>query len=158
MPWLSLPYVKFDLPPTDPFPNGLIAWRPNLFVKLIAPTGKEFYCIACADTGADQCVFPVSFTGPLGLDPLSMPKNMTAGVGSTANVTYYADLSIDLCLNPISPIEITTRVGFTAGLEAQGIGLLGQRGFFDTFDVVFSHQKKTFLIGVPDTPQPQSSK
>ena len=99
-------------------------------------------CLVCPDTGADYCVFPASFAALLGLDILRMPKNLTSGVGSTANVTYYDSLDIDLGRG----IQFHSYVGFTAGMEVHGIGLLGQTGFFDYYNVSFFRSQHRFTI------------
>src|SRR5262249_15504213 len=103
--------------------------------------GNKFQCMVWPDSGADHCVFPLSFATALGLNPLAMKKQMTGGVGSSANVTYYDTLEIYL-----GGLRFSTLVGFTQGLEAQGIGLLGQLGFFENYQVLFDHRAKQFHI------------
>jgi hypothetical protein len=71
-----------------------------------------------------------------------MKSQLTGGVGSTGNVTYYDTIEVDIGLG--SPFSVYA--GFTVGLEAQGIGLLGQAGFFEQFTVCFSHTAKQFHI------------
>jgi hypothetical protein len=95
--------------------------------------------MVCADTGADECVFPLSFAGLLGLDPLTLPTSVTSGVGRAGNVTYYADIVIDVAPG----IKFGSKAGFTGGLELLGHGLLGQDGFFDKFNTIFSHNYLT---------------
>jgi hypothetical protein len=73
--------------------------------------------------------------------------HMTGGVGSMGNSTYYAEIEIQIPINLTSPpISFTVFAGFTAGLEAQGIGLLGQSGFFDRYKVTFDHNAKLFHV------------
>jgi hypothetical protein len=43
-------------------------------------------------------------------------------------------------------------VGFTTGMDAQGFGLLGQRGFFDHVKVLFDYPAGVFHIETPDPP------
>lgn len=55
-------------------------------------------------------------------------------------------------------LPIDADVGFTTGLEAQGMGLLGQSGFFDRTKVLFDHAQGLFHIETPDpVPQPQAT-
>ena len=150
MAWKALPYFPFQIAPNPAFPQGAVAWRPMLFCKLSA-NNKGFNCIVEADTGADNTVFPLSFAVALGLDPLSMPKNTTGGVGSSANVTYWQNIEIEL---PQLGVTIPIYAGFTSAMEAQGIGLLGQKGFFDRFNVSFHHKIKIFQVEIPEPPQP----
>lgn len=75
-----------------------------------------------------------------------MPMQLTGGVGST-NVTSYADVEIHILATP--PFAFPVYAGFTPGMNQQGIGLLGQSGFFDKFRVGFDHKAKLFHIDVP---------
>ncbi len=79
----------------------------------------------------------------LKIDVLSLPNNLTSGVGSASNVTYYGNLTIDLG----DDIAITSYVGFTEAMNMHGLGLLGQEGFFDAFDATFSHKNRTVTLG-----------
>jgi hypothetical protein len=65
-----------------------------------------------------------------------------------ANATYYADIEIQLRINGAPTLSFRTFAGFTAGLEAQGIGLLGQVGFFENYATTFDHGKKPFHIEI----------
>ena len=90
----------------------------------------------------------------MGLNPLTMKQQITGGVGNTGNVTYYDELTIEVgYLNTggtsqtFEPkLSFKTHAGFTAGLEAQGLGLLGQSGFFENYHVTFDHKKREFHI------------
>lgn len=99
-------------------------------------------CIVCLDTGADHCVFPAAFALSLGIDLLTLKKQLTGGVGSTANPTYYTNLEITLG----GGIQFKSYVGFTPALDAQGIGLLGQFGFFEYYNVHFRLREQRFTI------------
>jgi hypothetical protein len=90
----------------------------------------------------------------LGLDPLQMPMHMTGGVGSTANSTYYSTITVNMPITNGPTMTFQTFAGFTAGMDAQGIGLLGQVGFFETFAVSFDHRAREFAIDVPDPAAP----
>jgi hypothetical protein len=103
------------------------------------------------DSGADERTFPLSFAQQIGLDSQQMPAGSTAGVGSVANLTYYAPIEVRVHFagaSNVSRIAFTTQAGFTAGLDAQGIGLLGQSGFFENFLVEFNHKTRSFSIEV----------
>jgi hypothetical protein len=43
-------------------------------------------------------------------------------------------------------LKFNAYVGFTVGLEAQGIGLLGECGFFENYLVTFDHKNRLFHI------------
>jgi hypothetical protein len=149
---LSFAYTPIQIPATVPFPNGQTVFRPYLKARLKAPAGKELDCIVHIDSGADQCVFPLNFAAALGLDTLKMPMQLTGGVGSTGNITYYETLAIDIPVmtaKGMQNLSFSTYAGFTAGLDPQGIGLLGQEGFFENFSAQFDRSTKVFHIDVP---------
>lgn len=154
MPRHTFPYIGIPLPATDPFPQGQTAFRPLAVARIAATNGKTFTCIIWPDSGADQCVFPLSFAIALGLDPLTMKQQITGGVGNSGNVTYYENLTIEVGefvdIGGTSTFDVRfsfqTYAGFTAGLEAQGLGLLGQSGFFENFLVNFDHKNRVFHV------------
>jgi len=143
MPPVEFPYLNYAIPPSEPFPNGQTALRPITVAVLTAPAGKRLRCLVCLDSGADSCIFPASFAAVLGLDLLGMKRNFTAGIGSPANPTAYEKIGIDLG----NGIRFSSYVGFTPGLNALGIGLLGQAGFFEQFNVCFHYERRIFTIG-----------
>jgi hypothetical protein len=87
-----------------------------------------------------------------------MPQQITGGVGNSGNVTYYSSIKVEigeLAGDPnnlafTAKVSFDTYAGFTNGLEAQGIGLLGQSGFFESFAVAFDHAARQFHIDAPD--------
>lgn len=62
--------------------------------------------------------------------------------GSESNVTYYDHLKIDLGKG----IVFSAYVGFTEGMDAMAIGLLGQDGFFDRYNVEFRNAEGIFTV------------
>jgi hypothetical protein len=82
----------------------------------------------------------------LGIDPLTAPVEMTSGVGTEGVPTHFADISIDLQ----GLIRFPVFAGFTVGLDPLALGLLGQVGFFDRFNLGFRLSDKTCLIEIPD--------
>ncbi|MGB7844252.1 MAG: hypothetical protein WBL63_01455 [Candidatus Acidiferrum sp.] len=58
---------------------------------------------------------------------------MTSGVGSTNVPTHFVNIEIDLQ----GTVQFPVYAGFTTGLDAVGVGLLGQAGFFDRFTLHF---------------------
>lgn len=75
-----------------------------------------------------------------------MKMQMTGGVGSVANATYYETIDIRIPILGGPTLAFRTYTGFTQGLEAQGFGLLGQVGFFENFHVAFDYRSKVFHI------------
>jgi hypothetical protein len=150
VPVYTFAYTQIPIAASDPFPNGQTACRPYLVSHLVTTTGATMSCFVCLDTGADHCVFPLTFATALGLDPLQMKMHMTGGVGSVANATYYETIKVQIPITDaggtVLTVEFETLAGFTAGMDAQGIGLLGQLGFFEKFPVSFNHRAKIFSL------------
>ena len=119
-----------------------IAFRPMVDVIILAPNGEAVRASALADTGADSCLFPLNVAKALGLDIRALPTARTNGVGNTANLTYYDNLTIDLG----NGVIFETRVGFTDGMDRLGFGLLGQQGFFENYNIEFRHRDRIFTI------------
>lgn len=140
-------YTAFSIPPSDPFPSGRQVYRPLLVARLKVPaTGATVRCLVWPDSGADSCVFPLSFAQALGIDPVQMRMHMTGGVGSVANATYYAEVHIEIPVGMRPALRFPAFAGFTPGLEAQGVGLLGQVGFFEALRVSFDYRARTFTL------------
>jgi hypothetical protein len=138
----TYPYVAIALPANQAYPEGTTAFRPLTFATLRAANGQSIRCMVLPDSGADACLFPLSLAILLRLDVLNLPKALTGGVGSQANVTYYDTITIDLG----NGIQFDAYVGFTQGMDPIGFGLLGQAGFFEKHRVEFQHTNRIFTI------------
>jgi len=136
-----VPYSELPVSPSPAFPLGRVALRPILKLTIIAER-RHLSCFAIVDSGADHCVFPRQFLQTLGLDPLSAPNESISGVGSSAIPAHFFNVSIDLQ----GLVRFPVYVGFTAGLDNVGIGLLGQNGFFDRFHVHFKLTQRIYEI------------
>ena len=86
----------------------------------------------------------------LGLDPLIAPIEMTQGVGSANVPTHFVNITIDMQ----GVVQFPVYAGFTTGLDAMGMGLLGQTGFFERFNIHLKQAQKTCFIEIPDPPAP----
>jgi hypothetical protein len=139
---VTFKYYERPMPATAVFPNGTVAYRPNLEATLVAMNGNKLRVLALADSGADHCVFPLSFATALKLDHHLMPHQLTGAIGKSDNITYSHELTINLGKG----LSFTSYVGFTEGLEESGIGLLGQTGFFENYSVRFDHKAKLFHL------------
>lgn len=122
-----------------------MAPRPIVKLSLLG-NSRTLTCFAMIDSGADHCIFPRSFMQSLGIDPLQAPAEMTFGVGTMGVPTHFADVNIDLQ----GLIRFPVYAGFTTGLDPMGLGLLGQIGFFDRFNLGFRLSEKACLIEIPE--------
>jgi len=146
--WHQVAYL-----PSPPYPAGYglleghVAYRPVVVVHLVVEQ-RRIRCLSIIDSGADHCVFPLSFALRLGFNPIGETPVMTGGVGSAGIPMYYWKIAIDLGL---AQTEVTA--GFTEDMDSKGYGLLGQHGFFDRFRVQFDLPNKAFWIEFPDPPE-----
>lgn len=140
-------YSRIRIAPSEASPKGRIARRPLAEAKVTASNGRTARLRTLLDSGADSCVLPLSLATALGLDVPRLPKALTGGVGSQSNVTYYDNLTIDLG----SGIVFNAYVGFTQGMDAIGLGLLGQDGFFDRYNVEFRNAEGIFTVESVET-------
>ena len=155
MPLYGFRYMLARVGASAAFPDGQTVLRPQLPVVVAVASGRSVVCIATLDTGADRCVFPLLFAGRLGLNPQTMPSGVTHGATGKGTV-YYADVSVSIPFRSertgqVTTLQLQTRAGFTEGMDAQGIGLLGQIGFFDTYPVTFDQPGNLFSLHVSDT-------
>jgi len=82
-----------------------------------------------------------------------MKQQITGGVGNNGNITYYAEVTIELGVQATDgtwsfdpELQFKAYAGFTAGLEAQGLGLLGECDFFERYLLTFDHKNHIFHI------------
>jgi hypothetical protein len=104
--------------------------------------GRRLSCHAIADSGSDHCVFPSQFLPLLNLGLRSAPMEKIAGVASTSVPTHFFNVEIDLQ----GIFRFPVYAGFTSGLDDIGLGLLGQSGFFDRFNVHFKLAERIYEI------------
>ena len=138
----TFPYVSLPLPANEAHPQGSIAHRPLAFATIEASNGASTRCVVMPDSGADACLFPLSLAMVLKLDVLSLPKGLTGGLGSGANITYWDTITVDLGHG----IVFSAYTGFTQGMDPMGLGPLGQDGFFERYRVEFLLSKRIFTI------------
>jgi len=77
----------------------------------------------------------------LGIDIQAAPRLAYQGVSGVREVAYLH--RIDLVVRGLDSISLD--VGFTSSM-AVGTGLLGQRGFFEQFQINFYLSQKTFEL------------
>ena len=133
--------IKYNYTPSS-FGNES-ALRPIVeAIPLFAPNGEALRTSALIDSGADFCLFPLNVARVLGLDLNSLSTAQIGGVGNAANLTFYDTLTIELG----DGVIFDTRVGFTEGMDRFGFGLLGQKGFFENYNVEFRYRERSFTI------------
>src|ERR1035438_7468096 len=123
--WYTIPYSIFPCGADPSFPTGHTAKRPALQLDLLNGS-KRLSGFAIIDSGADHCIFPLSFATQLGLDPLAMKGSSVAGLGGVSNTLYWP-VRLEF---PGTTLQLDVYAGFSASMDAigAGFGLLGQRG------------------------------
>jgi hypothetical protein len=114
--------------------------RPYLIVRLINGD-RHKDVISLVDSGADLCLFHSDLGRTLGIKIEAAPQLAFQGVSGVREVAYLHP--VDLVVRGLDPI--TLDVGFTNSMAA-GAGLLGQRGFFEQFQVTFELGQRSFEI------------
>jgi hypothetical protein len=143
LPVYEIPYTEYEIPASAAFPKRHSVLRPVLSTRIIHGK-KAISCLAIVDSGADNCAFPRSFMDALSLEASIAPREGTIGVADARVETYFCSVTLDFGV-----IQIPVFAGFTSGLEQSGVGLLGQAGFFDTFNITFRKSIGVFQLELP---------
>jgi len=114
--------------------------RPYLLVRLFNGD-RHKDVISLVDSGADVCLFHSDVGRMLGVEIEAAPELAFQGVSGVREVAYLHRVNLEV--RGLSPI--TLDVGFTNSVAA-GTGLLGQRGFFEQFQINFDLSEKFFEI------------
>jgi hypothetical protein len=123
--------------------------RPLLMAKITASNGNSLPLLVIPDSGADACLLPMSLALFLKLDVLNLPKMLTGGVGSSANITYYDTVKINLD----NGIEFEAYVGFTEGMDGVGLGCWGKKAFSINTTLSSCIRKSDSLLNARELPQ-----
>ena len=110
-------------------------------IPILLKSKKAFIIYrALIDSGSDHCIFSKDLADLLEI-PLS-PKNKIVfrGISSENIEGFSSEIGIR-----VGNVNYQTRVIF-AEISDFGHGILGQKGFFDHFDVNLSYQKQTVKL------------
>lgn len=132
---MKFKYRKINL--KDPFSNKKYILRPIIPVSL-QYKDKSIHYEALIDTGADFCIFPIELAGALGINLDSNRIIYFSGVGGQPLKGFITDVILR-----VGEINISTKIVFA---ESGSTRVLGQRGFFDHFDVKLSYQKQVIEV------------
>lgn len=132
---MKFKYRKINL--KDPFSNKKYLLRPIIPVSLQFKD-KSIHYEALIDTGADFCIFPIELANTLGIN-LNLDRIIYfSGIGGQPLKGFITDVILR-----VGEINISTKIVFA---ESGSTRVLGQRGFFDHFDVKLSYQKQEIEI------------
>lgn len=133
---MKFKYRRLNL--KDPFSSKSYILRPVIPISLKG-TNKVIRYEALIDTGADFCIFPLGIAKTLNVN-LNKDKSLIfSGIDGEPIIGFIADVNLGF-----GKIYVLTKVVFAE--TANVVGVLGQRGFFDHFDVRLSYQKQSIEI------------
>lgn len=132
---MKFKYRKINL--KDPFSNKKYILRPIISVSL-QHKNKSIHYEALIDAGADFCIFPIELADILGIKLNPKRTIYFSGVDEQPIKGIISKVILR-----IGEINITTEIVFA---ESGSTRVLGQRGFFDHFDVKLSYQRQTIEI------------
>lgn len=112
--------------------------RPIISI-ILKHKNKFIFYDGLIDSGADHCIFNIELAQTLGIK-LSKSKVSFKGVGKGNVRGFWGEIEIR-----ILGVSYKTRAIF-AEISDFGHGILGQKGFFDHFDVRLTYQKQMIEI------------
>jgi hypothetical protein len=112
--------------------------RPVIPIKL-KNNGQEIGYQVLVDSGADMCLFDSEIGAAIGIDVKKGRKCEVSGVGGKTSLYYWHKVTID-----VGGQEYHIDAGFMQGVSGNVMpyGLVGQKGFFDSFVVKFDLLKE----------------
>src|SRR5208337_1173457 len=124
---MKFPYAVFPARPDAAFPNRQAISRPLLTVTL-ERGGLSIATFAIVDSGADNCLFPASLAGQLGIATPNQNAYVFSGTSEQGQIAYFETVKATIWNGQPQeqPITFELYAGFCDTLEHVGMGLLGQ--------------------------------
>ena len=110
-------------------------FRPIIPVEIVWGGSKIRYEVL-VDSGADLCIFDSQIADILGIDLKKGAKEQVIGVTGVPQDYYLHTVTLK-----VGGREYKAEVGFT-DISRQSYGIVGQKGFFDSFIVKFDLSKE----------------
>lgn len=135
-------FKYFEFPLLKPSPVlGTSVLRPIIQIKISSQLLGTKYDVMI-DSGADFCIFHAEIGEYLGINVKSGIREIFSGVEDSVGIeAYFHELTLT-----VGDIKTKTLVAFSYDIADYGYGLLGQKGFFDKFDVKLSYQKQSIEV------------
>lgn len=125
---MTFPYLKITPQISRPTIPIILKNKSNLIVYS-----------ALIDSGADFCIFSIELAQALGIE-LSKGKVSFKGVGKDKVHGYWGEVEVR-----IGGASYSLRAIF-AEISDFGHGILGQKGFFDNFDIKLSYKRELIEV------------
>ena len=133
---MKFDYFKFPLERESAI-FGRSILKPIIPIKVSAGTSTLRYA-ALIDSGADFCIFDAEIGEVLGLDIQKGSKEPFGGIQEKGGAVAF----IHKIIINIGGWDYQVEAGFSYDIAKWGYGILGQKGFFDTFVVKFDLAKE----------------
>lgn len=134
---LKFPYLKFPSEPNEAFPDRRHGRRPVIPIEVKYKNNKVSYFVLI-DSGADFNIFHAEVGKELGIDIKKGKKLEFYGIVGDKEDAYFHDIVINIGGN-----DFQCYCGFSYRFDNSRMpyGVLGQRGFFDLFEVKMNYNK-----------------
>lgn len=99
------------------------------------------------DSGADICIFDAQIGEILGIDIISGQKEEVWGITGFGEFYYLHPVIIK-----VGGWSYKIKAGFLPNIAKLGYGIVGQKGFFDLFEIKFSHLKEEIELKILTKP------
>lgn len=132
-----IPFRTHGFRPSEAYPHQDSSHYPIVDVTL-GFNGTEVTCPTVIDSGTHFSLFPFSIGEKLGL-------NVTEGkraIVPPEELVFFWPLEVTLEKRIVFPLY----AGFSVYQDGRKVGLLGQLGFFDKFDVSFEQGRGRILL------------
>lgn len=131
--------IDLDISP-DPGQGLYFTWMPHVPTTIYGPR-KSRPVIALIDSGAVFCVAPMALAKSIGVKPDRKRGVKMKGIGRDVSTVYPATIGVQL--DGLDRVELPVYFGEKINFSAL---VLGQRDFFDRFNVCFKKNEEKFEI------------
>jgi len=137
---MKYPYFKFPLNQRSEY-FGTSTLKPIIPVTIIN-NGEKIRYDALVDSGADFNIFHAEIGEGIGIDVISGEPIAFGGIQAmTGAQGYFHEVELE-----IGGHRFTSRAVFSYDIAKHGHGVLGQKGFFEFFKVLFEYKKDRIEI------------
>lgn len=152
---MNFVYTKYEIQPSSTNPSGIIH-RPEVMLRVIGQIG-EAHLMALVDTGADECVLPLSVGEAVGALLSPDETILASGVGGHLLELIPGDVEFELVSGEDS-YRWQVRVGFARFENPEDeCAILGHVGALELFTATFDGENHRGAL-VPNTDFPARTK
>lgn len=132
---LKFPYRKFPRDPNEVFSGKEQVKRPVIPIK-VKYKNNEIDYLVLIDSGADFCIFHADIGDVLGISIKKGKKLEFFGIIGDKEEAFFHEVTIN-----VGGYDKKLFCGFSYQFNKMPYGILGQKGFFDLFEIKMDYQK-----------------